>query len=45
MNIYTDTQISSKTISLKEETYNRLDRAKGADESVSDAIDRLLGAQ
>ena len=35
--------MSSKTISLKEETYNCLDRAKGTDESFSDAIDRLLG--
>ena len=37
--------MSSKTISLKEETYNQLDRAKGPDESFSDAIDRLLGTQ
>ena len=35
--------MSSKTISLKEETYERLRRAKGDDESFSDAIDRLLG--
>jgi predicted CopG family antitoxin len=41
---YTDTQMSSKTISLKEETYERLRRAKGDDESFSDAIDRLLGS-
>jgi len=37
--------MSSKTISLKEETYNQLDRAKGPDESFSDAIDRLLDVQ
>jgi predicted CopG family antitoxin len=35
--------MSSKTISLKEETYERLRRAKGDDESFSDVIDRLLG--
>ncbi|MFW5920075.1 MAG: antitoxin VapB family protein [Halanaeroarchaeum sp.] len=35
--------MSSKTISLKEGTYERLRRAKGDDESFSDAIDRLLG--
>lgn len=40
---YTDTQMASKTISLKDETYDRLDRAKGDDESFSDVIDRLLG--
>lgn len=34
--------MGSKTISLKEETYARLDRAKGDDESFSDVIDRLL---
>lgn len=34
--------MGSKTISLKEETYNRLHRAKGEDESFSDVIDRLL---
>lgn len=33
----------SKTISLSEDTYNRLARAKGEDESFSDVIDRLLG--
>lgn len=33
----------SKTISLSEDTYNRLARAKGDDESFSDVIDRLLG--
>lgn len=32
-----------KTISLSEETYNRLVRAKRDDESFSDVIDRLLG--
>jgi len=37
--------MSSKTISLKEETYNQLDRAKGPDESFSDVIDRLLDVQ
>ncbi|QSG15020.1 antitoxin VapB family protein [Halapricum desulfuricans] len=35
--------MSSKTISLKEETYERLRRAKGEGESFSDVIDRLLG--
>lgn len=39
----TDAQMGSKTISLKEETYMRLERAKGEDESFSDVIDRLLG--
>ncbi|WP_424017008.1 antitoxin VapB family protein [Halorientalis pallida] len=33
----------SKTVSLKAETYERLRRAKGEDESFSDVIDRLLG--
>lgn len=33
----------SRTISLSEDTYNRLARAKGEDESFSDVIDRLLG--
>ena len=37
--------MSSKTISLKEETYNQLNRAKGPDESFSDVIDRLLDVQ
>lgn len=41
---YTDTQMGSKTISLKAETYHRLDRVKGPDESFSDVIDRLLNA-
>ena len=40
---YTDTQMASKTVSLKEETYERLRQAKGEDESFSDVIDRLLG--
>lgn len=35
--------MASKTISLSEDTYNRLARAKGKDESFSDVIDRLLG--
>lgn len=35
--------MTSKTISLKEETYERLRRAKGEDESFSDVVDRLLG--
>lgn len=35
--------MASKTISLSEETYNRLARAKGDDESFSDVVDRLLG--
>lgn len=34
--------MTHKTISLSEDTYNRLSRAKGEDESFSDAIDRLL---
>ena len=32
----------SKTISVKEETYERLSRSKGEGESFSDVIDRLL---
>jgi predicted CopG family antitoxin len=43
--INTDTQMPSKTISLQEETYARLERAKGEDESFSDVIDRLLGEE
>lgn len=35
--------MSSKTISLKDVTYERLSREKGEDESFSDVIDRLLG--
>ena len=35
--------MGSKTISLKEETYERLRRAKGPGESFSDVIDRMLG--
>lgn len=34
--------MGSKTISLKEETYERLRRTKGEDESFSDVIDRLV---
>ncbi|MFH5801624.1 antitoxin VapB family protein [Haladaptatus sp. CMAA 1911] len=34
--------MASKTISLKEETYNRLARAKSENESFSDVVDRLL---
>ncbi len=34
--------MASKTISVKEETYQRLVRAKGDDESFSDVIDRML---
>lgn len=34
--------MASKTISVQEETYRRLVRAKGADESFSDVIDRML---
>lgn len=34
----------SKTISVKEETYHRLRRAKGEGESFSDVIDRLVGS-
>lgn len=34
--------MGSKTISIKDETYRRLDRLKGADESFSDVIDRLM---
>lgn len=37
--------MGSKTISLREETYDRLERTKGEDESFSDAIDRLLGTE
>lgn len=34
--------MGSKTISLREETYRRLDRAKQEGESFSDVVDRLL---
>jgi predicted CopG family antitoxin len=34
--------MAGKTISLKEETYERLAGEKGEDESFSDVIDRLL---
>lgn len=37
--------MSSRTISVKEETYDRLARAKGEEESFSDVIDRLLGTR
>jgi len=37
--------MSSKTISLKEETYERLRREKGENESFSDVIDRFLGEE
>lgn len=37
--------MSSKTISLKEETYERLRRKKGEDESFSDVIDRFLNEE
>ncbi|WP_238717319.1 antitoxin VapB family protein [Natronorubrum halophilum] len=37
-----DTQMGSKTVSIKDETYRRLSRKKRDDESFSDAIDRLL---
>ena len=37
--------MGSKTISLREETYDRLERTKGEDESFSDAIERLLGTE
>ena len=34
--------MASKTISIKESTYNRLKASKSPDESFSDAIDRLV---
>jgi predicted CopG family antitoxin len=37
--------MSSKTISLRRETYERLARSKGEGESFSDVIDRLLRAE
>jgi len=37
--------MSSKTISLKEETYERLRREKAEDESFSDVIDRFLNEE
>ena len=37
--------MSSKTISLKAETYERLRREKGDDESFSDVIDRVLSEE
>ena len=42
---YTDTQMGSKTISIKDSTYDRLKARKSADESFSDAIDRLVNAR
>ena len=35
--------MASKTISIKESTYDRLKALKGSEESFSDAIDRLVG--
>lgn len=37
--------MSSKTISIKESTYDRLKALKGPEESFSDAIDRLVGVR
>ncbi len=37
--------MASKTISLKEETYERLRREKSDDESFSDVIDRFLNEE
>lgn len=37
--------MGSKTISIKESTYDRLKAAKSPDESFSDAIDRLVDAR
>ncbi|MEF8839764.1 MAG: antitoxin VapB family protein [Haloarculaceae archaeon] len=37
--------MASKTISVKAETYRRLDSAKAEGESFSDVIDRLLRSQ
>ncbi|ARS90437.1 antitoxin VapB family protein [Natrarchaeobaculum aegyptiacum] len=34
--------MGNKTISLRAETYRRLERAKRGDESFSDVVDRLL---
>ena len=34
--------MASKTISLREETYRRLERAKRDEESFSDVVDRLI---
>ena len=42
---YTDAQMGSKTISIKESTYDRLKASKSPDESFSDAIDRLVDAR
>lgn len=37
--------MGSKTISVKDETYDRLTRVKGPDESFSDVIDRILAEE
>lgn len=37
--------VPSKTISVKQETYERRSRSKGEGESFSDVIDRLLRAE
>lgn len=37
--------MSSKNISLREDVYRELKRAKGEDESFSDVIERLLSAR
>lgn len=37
--------MTSKTISLREDTYDRLRRARGEGESFSDVVDRLLRAE
>jgi len=37
--------MTSKTISLREDTYDRLRQAKGEGESFSDVVDRLLRAE
>ena len=37
--------MGSKTISIKESTYDRLKAVKSPDESFSDAIDRLVDAR
>lgn len=37
--------MGSKTISIKESTYDRLESLKGTDESFSDTIDRLVDAR
>ena len=37
--------MASKTISIKESTYDRLEALKSPDESFSDTIDRLVGGR